>query len=480
MASPGAVAPVREPQPAGDPGPGFVLLVDDEPLLLNSLRRILEADGHATRLAESAAEAETRLADPELAVVLLDLFLGATSGLEFLDRVKRERPEVEVIVMTGHASIESAVGCIRRGAFDYLAKPFDDVYRVRTTVGKALERRQLVRRNRELEDELRERGAGAGLVGHSPAMRALQRTIHSLRHNESHVLIQGESGTGKELVARAIQAQSPRAAGAFVPVDCGALPETIIESELFGHEKGAFTGALGARGLFRMADRGTLFLDEIGEIPLAVQAKLLRALQHKEVRPVGAATPVPVDLRVISATHRDLRTMVEQGGFRTDLYYRLNVVRIEIPPLRERSEDIPLLAHHFLLKHRGVAGRVEGIEDAALEALARCDWPGNVRELENVIESALALARGPRLRRSDLRLGASPVRGAPVAAPDHLPLSLEAYERAALERALSESGGDARRAAEALGIGRSTFYRKLAQHRLSRSRQGGGSARGIG
>jgi DNA-binding NtrC family response regulator len=301
-------------------------------------------------------------------------------------------------------------------------------------------------------------------------MRALCRSIESLRHNESHVLIQGESGTGKELVARAIRLHSPRAAGPFVPVDCGALPESIIESELFGHEKGAFTGALGAQGLFRMADQGTLFLDEIGEIPPAVQAKLLRALQHKEVRPVGSSATVAVDIRVISATHRDLAAMVADGRFRTDLFYRLNVVRIEIPALRERREDIPLLVQHFLGKHADRARRVEGIEDAALEALVAAEWPGNVRELENVIESAIALAPGPRLRVVDLPR----IRRVAAATPEpvHLPLSLDAYESCALERALREAGGDAHRAARLLGIGRSTFYRKLAKHAIASPRGG--------
>jgi two-component system response regulator HydG len=471
MATPGAVA-AQGPETRGDAG--LVLLVDDEPLLLRSLRRILENEGHHTALAESAEAAEPLLAHPDLAVVLLDLFLGSHSGLEVLDRVKRERPDVEVIVMTGHATIESAVGCMRRGAFDYLAKPFEDVHRVHTTVEKALERQRLVRRNRELEEELRERAGVPELVGRSRAMQALKRTIHSLRHNESHVLLQGESGTGKELVARALQLNSPRATGAFVPVDCGALPETIIESELFGHEKGAFTGALGAQGLFRMAHGGTLFLDEVGEIPPSVQAKLLRALQHKEVRPVGSSSTVPVDIRVISATHRDLSAMVAEGRFRTDLYYRLNVVRVEIPPLRERREDIPLLVHHFLRKHGAQARGVEGIEDDALAALVEAQWRGNVRELENAIESALALAPGPRLRAADLRPlhRGAPGRGAPPEAP--LPLSLDAYERSALERALAESGADASAAARRLGIGRSTFYRKAARHGIALRRRGGG------
>jgi transcriptional regulator with PAS, ATPase and Fis domain len=267
-------------------------------------------------------------------------------------------------------------------------------------------------------------------------------------------------------VARALHASSPRSDGPFVPVDCGALPESVIESELFGHERGAFTGAVGAPGLFRMAHGGTVFLDEIGEVPLPVQAKLLRALQHKEVRPVGASRPVPVDIRVVSATHRDLAAMVEGQRFRTDLFYRLDVVRLEIPPLRDRRGDIPLLVHHFLRKHRPADSPVRGVEDSALEELVQQDWPGNVRELENVVESALALAQTERLGRADLARvrGRRPSR-APVPTAD-VPLSLDAYERCALERALAEESGDATRAARRLGIGRSTLYRKLARHGL--------------
>jgi len=460
---------VRAPQ--GSPGSsGSVLLVDDEPLLLRALQRILRGDGHRIALAESAEQAEEALADPDLDVVVLDLLLGRQSGLDFLARVKRERPELEVIVITGHASIESAVGCIRSGAFDYLQKPFDDVHRVRSTVRQAIERRRLVARNRELEAELRERGAPASLIGGSAVMRRLARTIHGLRHNESHVLLRGESGTGKELVARAIHAASPRAHGPFAPVDCGALPESIIESELFGHEKGAFTGATGAMGLFRMAHGGTLFLDEIGEIPPNVQAKLLRALQEKEVRPVGGSSAVPVDIRVICATHRDLERMVAEGRFRQDLFYRLDVVRIEIPPLRERRDDIPLLVHHFLRKYRGAHSPVEGIEDEALQALVEAEWPGNVRELENAIESAMALASGPRIRAADLPGARRGAARSAAQVPRDMPLSLASYERLALERALAETGGDAPEAARRLGLGRSTLYRKLAKHGLQARR----------
>jgi len=289
---------------------------------------------------------------------------------------------------------------------------------------------------------------------------------------KSNILILGESGTGKELVAAAIHAASPRKDRPFVPVDCGALPESIIESELFGNERGAFTGATGAIGLFRVADGGTLFLDEIGEIAQSVQAKLLRALQQREVRPVGSATSVPVDLRIVAATNRDLAQLADAGRFRLDLFYRLNVVRIELPALRERIDDIPLLAQHFLSKHRRSDSPVAGFEPEALHALSRHDWPGNVRELENAVESALALATGPRLRARDLRLGRE--RGAPVMpAPTpggELALSFDAYERRVLERALAEAAGDAVAAAQRLGVGRSTLYRKLAKHGIAARR----------
>jgi len=444
-----------------DSAPGRVLLIDDEPLVLRALSRILDDEGHATECAASAGEADPRLADPDLEVVVLDLGLGAEDGLDLLERLKRDQPDVEVVVVTGNASIPSAVDCIRRGAFDYLAKPFDP-HRVRATVRMALERRRLLRRNRELEAELR---GAPSLVGRSEAMRALRRRIASLRHSESSVLITGESGTGKELVARALHEQSPRAERRFVPVDCGALPQSILESELFGHERGAFTGATGAPGLFRVASGGTLFLDEVGELPASAQVRLLRALQEREVRPLGASESVPVDLRVIAATHRDLVRMVGEGAFRSDLLYRLDVVRVEIAPLRERRGDIPELVQHFVAKHARSGLPVEGVDGDALEWLCRNDWPGNVRELENVIESALASARGPRLRLADLQRGRGATRPA-AAATAELPLSLAAYEREALSRALREAGGDVRRAAAMLGVGRSTLYRKLGQHGL--------------
>ena len=451
---------------------GTVLLVDDEALFLRALERILNADRHALRSAGSAPEAERALADGEIDVVLLDVRLGATSGVDLLEQVKRARPDVEVVMMTGHGTVESAVDCMRRGAFDYLEKPFVDPHRVRAVIARAIERRRLVARNRDLERELAQRVHPA-LIGASPKMRAVLRTIESLRHNESSVLIQGESGTGKELVAAAIHATSLRKDRPFVPVDCGALPETIIESELFGNERGAFTGATGAIGLFRVADGGTLFLDEIGEIAQSVQAKLLRVLQQREVRPIGSATAVPVNLRIVAASNRDLAQLAEEGRFRLDLFYRLNVVRIELPALRERSDDIPLLAQHFLTKHRRAESPVAGFEPEALHALTQHVWPGNVRELENAVESALALATGPVLRARDFRLGRdrNPApRATTASAAGELPLSFDAYERSVIQRALAESAGDAIAAARRLGVGRSTLYRKLAKHGLAARR----------
>jgi two-component system, NtrC family, response regulator HydG len=451
---------------------GTILLVDDEPLFLRALERILHGDRHALVCAASAAEAERALADGEIDLVLADLRLGAASGVDLLEHVKRARPDVEVVMMTGHGTVESAVDCMRRGAFDYLEKPFGDPHRVRAVIARAIERRRLVARNRDLERELAQRGHSA-LIGSSPKMRAVLRTIESLRHNESSVLIQGESGTGKELVAAAVHAASPRRGKPFVPVDCGALPESIIESELFGNQRGAFTGATGAIGLFRVADGGTLFLDEIGEIAPSIQAKLLRALQQREVRPVGSAVAVPVDLRIVAATNRDLAQRAEAGEFRLDLFYRLNVVRIELPALRERSDDIPLLAQHFLAKHRRSASPVTGFEPEALHALTRHSWPGNVRELENAVESAVALATAPLLRARDFALGReriAPASAASAGGNAALPLSFDAYERDLIERALAASEGDAVAAARKLGVGRSTLYRKLAKHQLAARR----------
>ncbi|HXX48024.1 MAG TPA: sigma-54 dependent transcriptional regulator [Myxococcota bacterium] len=437
-----------------------VLVADDEPALVRGLRRQLERGGYAVLEAGDAGLVRAQLAhEPE--VVLLDLRLGQASGLELLGELRERRPDTEIIVMTGYASIDSAVACMRAGAFDYLEKPFADPRRVTQTLERALERRRLRVRNRELEGELGRRSALERVIAQSASMRRVLQTVRDLAPNESNVLIEAESGTGKELVARAIHETSPRSGGPFVPVDCGALPEGMIEGELFGYLRGAFTGAVrDSDGLFRAAQGGTLFLDEVGELPLGVQAKLLRAIQEREVRPLGAVDARPIDVRLIAATNRDLAAEVRAARFRADLFYRLRVVALALPPLRERPEDVPVLASHFV--ERAARGtKVIGLEPEALERLIAHRWDGNVRELENTIEAAVALAQGPRITAADLRLSSFDEPRAQL--PGGIPLSLDAYERACLEEALRRCEGDVRAAARLLGIGRSTFYRKLGR-----------------
>ncbi len=451
------------------PGQPTVLLVDDEPGLVRSLRRLIEPEGFAVREASDAPGLMRELSsEPEL--VLLDLRLGESSGLELIRRIRRNSPDSEIIVMTGYASVDSVVKCMRAGAFDYLEKPFRDQHRVVQTLNRALERRSLCVRNRELEGELDRRSTLAGIVCQSPVMKRVVKTVRDLAENESNVLIQADSGTGKELVARAIHETSPRRNGPFLPLDCGALPEGIAEAELFGYERGAFTGAVRASpGLFRSAARGTLFLDEIGELVPLLQSKLLRTLQEREVKPLGAVAPVPVDVRIIAATNRDLAAAVRAGRFRSDLFYRLHVVMIELPPLRERPEDIPLLAAHFVERH-GAGSAISGIEPEALEVLMSRTWDGNVRELENTIEAALALARGPRLTAADVEPDPDKreLRRTAELDRESLELSLASYERACLIEALGRADGDVSRAARLLGVGRSTLYRKLGQHGIPR------------
>ena len=437
-----------------------VLVADDEPAIVRGLRRQFERGGYAVLEAGDVGLVRAQLAqEPE--VVLLDLRLGQASGLELLGELRERRPDTEIIVMTGYASIDSVVACMRAGAFDYLEKPFADPRRVVQTLERALARRRLRVRNRELEGELGRRSALERVVAQSASMRRVLQTVRDLASNESNVLIEAESGTGKELLARAIHETSPRSGGPFVPVDCGALPEGMIEGELFGYLRGAFTGAVrDSEGLFRAAQRGTLFLDEVGELALGLQAKLLRAIQEREVRPLGAVDAQPIDVRLIAATNRDLAAEVRAGRFRADLFYRLRVVALALPPLRERPEDVPVLASHFV--ERAARGtKVIGLEPEALERLIAHRWEGNVRELENTIEAAVALAQGPRITAADLRMSSFDEPRAQL--PGGLPLALEAYERACLEEALRRCEGDVRAAARLLGIGRSTFYRKLGR-----------------
>jgi two-component system response regulator HydG len=386
--------------------PTRVLVVDDEPTLLRALEAFLRKKGYDVVGLDSPIVATQKLAQEDFDVALLDIKMPQLSGLELLNAVKHRRPEVEVIMMTGHATVETALAAVRSGAYDYLTKPFDDIEIVGRSVAKAAERKSLFDRNRELEGQLREREGGApeGLVGSSAPMREVVRMIEAVAYSATTVLVTGESGTGKELVARALHARSPRKNHPFVALNCGALTETLLESELFGHVKGAFTGAQrDQRGLFDAADGGTIFLDEIGDIPMATQVRLLRVLQEGEIKRVGSAESIRVDVRVIAATHRDLPRLVKAGKFREDLFYRLNVINVPLPPLRERVEDVPLLAHHFLRRYADRLGKkVRTLTPEAVELLCGYRWPGNVRELENAIERAVVLCRSDALTPVDL------------------------------------------------------------------------------
>ena len=386
--------------------PTRVLIVDDEPTLLRALEALLKKKGYEVVGLDSPIVATQRLAAEDFDVALLDIKMPQLSGLELLNAVKHRRPEVEVIMMTGHATVETALQAVRSGAYDYLTKPFDDVEIVARSVAKAAERKALWDRNRQLETRLREREGlpPDGLVGAAAPIREVQRMIDAVAYSTTTVLVTGESGTGKELVARALHARSPRKAQPFVALNCGALTETLLESELFGHVKGAFTGAQrDQKGLFDAADGGTIFLDEIGDIPLSTQVRLLRVLQEGDIKRVGSADSVKVDVRVIAATHRDLPRLVKAGRFREDLFYRLNVINIPLPSLRERAEDIPLLAHYFLRRYSDRLGkRVKTLAPEAVELLCGYRWPGNVRELENAIERAVVLCRGDSVNPTDL------------------------------------------------------------------------------
>ncbi|OGL07308.1 MAG: histidine kinase, partial [Candidatus Rokubacteria bacterium RIFCSPLOWO2_02_FULL_71_18] len=372
-----------------------VLVVDDEPDMVENCARILKRAGlqclTATDPRRALALVETERPD----LLLTDVKMPGMDGMELLRRAREVDPALPVVLITAFATIESAVAAIKDGAFDYLPKNFS-VEQLRVAVERGLRQRELQLENRNLRDQLQGTLGFENILGRSPAMAKVFELVRKAARSEANILVIGESGTGKELIARAIHANSPRAAQPFVPVDCASLPEQLLESELFGHEKGAFTGAVkGKRGLMEVADRGTLFLDEIAEMPVALQVKLLRALQERQLRRVGGTATIDVDARVVSATNRDLRAAVAKGQFREELYYRVNVIEIPLPPLRDRAGDVRLLAHAFLKRYGGE--RVRAFEEAALETLEAWAWPGNVRELQNVVERACALADGDRV-----------------------------------------------------------------------------------
>jgi two-component system response regulator PilR (NtrC family) len=445
---------------------GTILVVDDERSMREMLALYLSRAGHAVESAGSGAEARRALAARERDLVITDLQMPDASGLDVLAECKALYPETQVVVVTAYATAETAIAAMKAGAYDYLVKPFK-LEEVGLVVERALERRQLMRQNVALRDEIKGRYRLDRLLGKSAAMQRVFDMLRKIAPARTSVLLVGESGTGKELAARALHELSPRAEHSFVAVNCGAIPETLIESELFGHVKGSFTGATADKeGLFEAAHGGTLMLDEVAELPLGMQVKLLRVLQERKVKPVGGVSEREIDVRVVAATNRDLETEVEKGAFRQDLYYRLNVIQVRMPPLRERREDVPLLVDHFVKKFAAEhAQPITGVDADAMAVLTAHNFPGNVRELENLVERAVTLSSGGHIT-ADALPDLSRAERAAAAGPDlpatgfDLERELESFERGLLLKGLERTGGNRTLAARLLGVSfRSLRYR---------------------
>ena len=446
-----------------------LLIVDDEQSIRKLCMTVGEALGFVCMEANSGETALALLEEQPAHMILTDMVMPNMSGLEFLERVKKLFPRTEVAVMTGHGSVETAVQAMKLGAYDYISKPFSPLEELRLFLRRMAEKIRLVEENEFLRDRIGTESDLHGIVGSSAKIQDVLRMISRLKDTRTPVLITGESGTGKELVARAIHFRGSFAKQPFVAVDCGSLVPTLIESELFGYEKGAFTGALKSKtGLFQSANGGTIFLDEIGELPLELQAKLLRVLQEKEIRPVGSNQRVKVDVRVIAASNRDLETEYQKGRFRKDLYFRLNVVTVHLPALRERRSDIPMLVHWFL--ERYASGKSTQVTSAAMKCLLQYEWPGNVRELENCVERAIALGEHSKIDIGDLptTIASSPEEGSATPAPGAVSSTdLEDIERATIQRVFEQVKGDKALAGRMLGISRATLYRKLKRYNIS-------------
>jgi two-component system response regulator HydG len=438
-----------------------ILVVDDDAAHRTMLATLLGSWGYPVTEADDGGRAVAAVRRQAFDLILMDVRMIEVSGIEALEQIKTINPAIPVVLMTAYASVETAVEAIRKGAYDYLTKPLD-FDKLRLTVQRAMEHLRLQAENRQLKADLGRDLNRSHIIGHSPAMCALLETVAQVAPTEATVLITGESGTGKELIAAAIHDNSLRRRGPLVKINCAAITETLLESELFGHEKGAFTGADRRKeGRIVQAHGGSLFLDEVGEMPLTMQVKLLRAIQEREVVRVGGQEPVAVDVRIIAATNRDLGQMISDGTFRQDLYYRLNVVGLHLPPLRERRADIPLLASHFL-KHFAEKNRkaIQGFTPAAMDRLIRHRWPGNVRELANAVERAVVLSRGAYLDEADFQ---EPTGPSPEAPP--LPRGpLSELERQAILRTLEATGGNKSEAARRLGITRKTLHQKLKHY----------------
>jgi two-component system, NtrC family, response regulator PilR len=444
-----------------------ILVVDDERSMREFLRIALSRAGHSVTVADSPAAAKVEYDARDYDVVITDLKMQGGSGLDVVSDVKTRYPDTQVVVVTAFATPETAIAAMKSGAYDYLTKPFK-VDEIGVVVERAMEKRALLRQNVELRERLESRFRLEQMVGKSPPMQRLFELLRKVSPAKTSVLLSGESGTGKEMVARALHALSPRHDQVFIGVNCGAIPETLLESELFGHVKGAFTGAVADKpGLFAAADGGTLFLDEIGELGSQMQVKLLRVLQERKVKKVGGVTEDEFDVRVVAATNRDLEAEVERGAFRRDLYYRLNVIQLHLPPLRTRREDVPLLVDHFMRKHGAALGRTfTGIDADAMATLCDYDYPGNVRELENLIERAATLESGERITRASLPELQPRKRSEPTAAGDlpadgvDLDRMMSDLERDLIMKALARTNGVRKDAAKLLGITfRSLRYR---------------------
>jgi DNA-binding NtrC family response regulator len=441
---------------------GKILIVDDELVVRDSLGKWFTTEGYSVRAVDSAREALSSFQAGAWDVALIDIKMPGMDGIELQKRLHEIDPELIVVIMTGYSSVETAVQALKQGAYDYITKPFDPDELVHT-IHNAIEHRRAQLEVVQLREHLQEVLPRTEVVGRSPAMMRLAESIQMVAATDTTVLITGESGSGKEVVARAIHAGSPRRHMPFVVIHCGALTESLLESELFGHERGAFTGAQARRkGKFEAADGGTVFLDEIGDISLKTQTDLLRVLQEKEIVRVGGTQPTRVDFRCIAATNRDLEALVKEGIFRFDLFYRLNIFRIAVPPLRERRQDIPLLAEALLKKHAVAMNRpAPRISPAALDLLLNYDWPGNVRELENAVERALVIGQGPEIQPSEFPLHCSSNPGASGQ-------RLEDVVRKHVERVLEETGWNLTHTANILDIDRGTLYSKIKSYGLKR------------
>ena len=463
--SPIVVAPQIEPA-------NFLnlLIVDDERSIREACREVAQTLGFSAFVADSAEQAYRALDAQTFDAVLLDLRLPGAGGLDALRRIKERRPEAIVIVVTGYGTVQSAVQAMKNGAYDYVTKPFS-VDELKLLLERVATHLKLKSENRLLREKVKSKQGFGGIIGRAPEMEKLYRIIAKAANSVHPVLILGESGTGKEMVARSIHYSGPFRDKPFIPVDCGSLVPTLIESELFGYVKGAFTGAnVSKDGLMAMAEGGTVFLDEVGELPVDLQAKMLRAIQEKEIRPVGSTRRIPINVRILAATNRDLEQGVMQGSFRRDLYFRLNVLSLRIPALRERRQDIPLLIGHFLDRMTRTSGLEKVLSDDALKAMLAYDWPGNVRELENCLERTYAFTSGPLIHLTDLpqEIAHLPIpessNGNGNGNGNQKIIPMAELEKRTILSAISDLNGDKLQAARLLGIGKTTLYRKLKDY----------------